>query len=479
MQPRTASPFDATQQFILTIDQAPAITSSDATTFTTASGGSFHVTVTGTPAPTLSETGALPSGVRFDPVTDLLAGTPAAGTGGVYAITFTAANGVAPDATQQFILTIDQAPAITSANATIFTIGAAGRLAVSTTGFPTPVLSETGALPSGIKFDSATGLLAGTPAAGSGGVYPIIFTAHNGVGANATQPFTLKVDQAPAITSANATSFTVGSSESFQVTTTGFPAVTLSESGTLPKGVTLDSASGVVRGTPVAGTAAVYHLVFTADNGVGSQATQPFTLTVSAAGTSPINPITGPPPGNPSPNDAWLKQVYMDLFHRVVDTSGLTTWTDYLNAGTSRTVVSALIMTSPPDYEYNHDLVESLFHQYLHRDADTGGLAWGVSMLNSGATGEQLALALATSTEYLAANNGTNNAALVTALFRDALGRAVDASALTAFDEYLALGISKAEVVSIVLNSQEYRTDVIEGYYEGFAASPGGPTGPG
>ena len=42
--------------------------------------------------------------------TATLAGTPAAGTGGTYALTITATNGVAPDATQSFTLTVDQAP---------------------------------------------------------------------------------------------------------------------------------------------------------------------------------------------------------------------------------------------------------------------------------------------------------------------------------------------------------------------------------
>ena len=46
--------------------------------------------------------------------TATLAGTPAAGTGGTYPLTITAANSVLPDATQSFTLTIAQAPAITS-----------------------------------------------------------------------------------------------------------------------------------------------------------------------------------------------------------------------------------------------------------------------------------------------------------------------------------------------------------------------------
>ena len=39
--------------------------------------------------------------------TATLAGTPAAGTGGTYPLTITAANGVAPNATQSFTLTVD------------------------------------------------------------------------------------------------------------------------------------------------------------------------------------------------------------------------------------------------------------------------------------------------------------------------------------------------------------------------------------
>ena len=48
--------------------------------------------------------------------TATLAGTPAAGTGGSYPVTITAANGVRPDATRSFTLTVDEAPRVTSAD---------------------------------------------------------------------------------------------------------------------------------------------------------------------------------------------------------------------------------------------------------------------------------------------------------------------------------------------------------------------------
>ncbi len=85
---------------------APAITSANNVTFTVNSAGTFTVTATGVPVPTLSVTGALPTGVTFTPATGVLAGTPASGTAGVYPLTFGAANGNLPDASQAFTLTV-------------------------------------------------------------------------------------------------------------------------------------------------------------------------------------------------------------------------------------------------------------------------------------------------------------------------------------------------------------------------------------
>jgi uncharacterized delta-60 repeat protein len=176
---------------------SPGITSASNTTFTVGSNGSFTVTATGSPTPTLSESGALPSGVTFTPATGVLGGTPAVGTAGTYPITFTASNGVGSDAMQSFSLTVNQAPAITSANNTAFAEGSNGSFTVTATGIPTPTLSESGALPSGVTFTLATGVLSGTPAAGTGGTYPITFTASNGVGSPAMQSFTLTVTYLP------------------------------------------------------------------------------------------------------------------------------------------------------------------------------------------------------------------------------------------------------------------------------------------
>jgi YVTN family beta-propeller protein len=272
-----------TANFTLTVNQGPMITSLASTTFTVGSAGTFAVTATGSPAPAITESGTLPSGVTFNTSTDTLSGTPAAGTGETYAITFTATSS-AGSTTQNFTLTVDQAPAITSGASTTFTIGTAGSFTVMATGFPVPTISESGTLPSGVTFSA--GVLSGIPAAGTGETYSISFTANNGVGSNTTQAFTLTVDQAPAITSATSATFTIGSSGTFNVTATGFPAPAISESGMLPSGVTFSA--GVLSGIPASGTSGTYPITFTANNGVGANAVQSFTLTVVAASQSPM-----------------------------------------------------------------------------------------------------------------------------------------------------------------------------------------------
>jgi hypothetical protein len=287
----------ATQGFTLDIDQPPAITSAVNTTFVGGSPGTFTVTASGNPTPSLSESGTLPGGITFDPSTGILSGTPATtDPGGVYTETLTASNGVGSDATQSFFLVVDQPPAITSADNTTFVAGVPATFTVTATGSPAPTLSESGTLPGGITFDPTTGLLSGTPATTDpGGVYTETLAASNGVGSDVTQSFFLVIEQPPAITSPDSVTFVEGVAGSFAVTATGSPVPTLAESGTLPGGLDFDAGSSVLSGTPAPDTSGTYDLTFTARNGAGSPATQAFVLNVVSSVTPTTTRLTSSP----------------------------------------------------------------------------------------------------------------------------------------------------------------------------------------
>jgi len=281
---------DDSQNFTLTVQEAPRFLSDAFTTFKVGQPGLFTISTAGyPPVYDITYTGSLPDGVTLTDNNDgtaTLSGTPASLQGGVYNISLTAINGVTPNSTQSFVLTVNEAPLITSANTTTFISGVLGDFTVTTTGYPTPSLSYTGTLPTGITFTDngdGTASIAGTTT--QEGIFAITITATNFVLPNAQQSFTLEVTpplSAPEITSPDTTTFTVGTPGSFTVIASGNPSPTFSYTGSLPDGVTLTSA-GLLSGTPTEGTGGVYVITITASNGVEPDDTQIFTLVVNEA----------------------------------------------------------------------------------------------------------------------------------------------------------------------------------------------------
>jgi hypothetical protein len=83
-------------------------------------------------------------------------------------------------------------PHITSISAVTFQVGKPSAFRITTTGDPTPGITETAFLPDGITFvdnGDGTATLSGTPSAlDATGHYHLIFTASNGVALDATHP---------------------------------------------------------------------------------------------------------------------------------------------------------------------------------------------------------------------------------------------------------------------------------------------------
>jgi hypothetical protein len=304
----TFNPTDATDYAMVTatvtlivnvpLNQPPVFTSPSAATFTVGMAGSFAVTATGVPEPTLSLSGTLPAGLNFNTATGILSGTPGAGTGGSYSsIQFVAQNGVAPIGFQNFALTVNEAPSITSSSTITFVAGIPGNFHVSATGFPAPTFAEAGLLPQGLIF--LNGILAGIPIPGSEGAYNLTITASNGIGSDSVQNATIQVDpqSLPAFTSASATVFAVASqgatggylalSNTFTVKATGAPVPAITHVNNLPSGVGLQdnhdgTATLFTQGGNSVAPPGIYQITLQA-TGVGGNAfaaTQVFTLVV-------------------------------------------------------------------------------------------------------------------------------------------------------------------------------------------------------
>ena len=152
---------DATEGFDIVVDQVPTVTSAASTTFTVGTAGTtFTITSTGFPTPSFTETLNLATeGLTFTDNgngTATLSGTPLANTGNTYALAVTASNGVGANFTQNFTLTIDQAPSLSAPSAATSpaTQGAAYSFQYQAPGFPTPTFSLDGTtLPSGLTLE--------------------------------------------------------------------------------------------------------------------------------------------------------------------------------------------------------------------------------------------------------------------------------------------------------------------------------------
>ena len=164
----------------------PVITS--AATASGAVGAPFTYTITTSPAATRYTALVLPDGLQFNEPTGIILGTPT--TAGTYQIPITATDATG---TYASILTLTVAPpvapSLVSPLTAIASPGYPFIFAIPTTG-AVALYNETGALPDGLTFNTATGVISGTTT--STGTFPLGLTATNTTGTG-TASLTLTV----------------------------------------------------------------------------------------------------------------------------------------------------------------------------------------------------------------------------------------------------------------------------------------------
>jgi hypothetical protein len=144
-------------------------------------------------------------------------------------------------------VTVGGAPTITSAKTAAFTVGTAGTFTVKTTGFPAPTMAVSTALPSGITFNTSTGVLSGSPNAGSGGTYHFTITASNGFGTQASQSFTLTVNQKPTVNAPATPSINENTAMVFSAANGNAFTVADANAGSTADRLTLTAAHGTIK----------------------------------------------------------------------------------------------------------------------------------------------------------------------------------------------------------------------------------------
>lgn len=236
----------------------------------------------GTPPYTFSITaGALPDGLTLDSATGEVSGTPTVAD--TFPFTIQVEDADLATATVDCSITIVPAITISCDDPPEGAKGVAYTHTFPVAGGTLPFVFSiiSGALPTGLVLDPATGVVSGIPIAG--GIFTFTIRVDDAVGGQSSVACSINILQANC---ANPPDGEVTRTYTHTFTETGGvgPYTFAITAGTLPPGLTLDPATGVLSGVPIAdGT-------FTFDLTVTDSASPPVSATVTCSITIGVNP---------------------------------------------------------------------------------------------------------------------------------------------------------------------------------------------
>ncbi len=234
--------------------------------------------------------GTLPTGMTFTTGSGLVSGTPST-TLATTTFTVTVTDAAAATSSKTFSLTVN--PALTTSQAVASVTGTRGALIPSFTPVtaaggtaPLAFALSGGTLPSGMAFNTSTGLVSGTPTT-TLGTTTFTVTVTDAAGATSSKTFTLRVNTA--LTTAQAVPSRTGDSGTavasfIPVTASGgtTPYAFALSGGALPAGMGFNTGTGQVSGTPTA-TLATTTFTVTVTDAAAATSSKTFSLTVNAA----------------------------------------------------------------------------------------------------------------------------------------------------------------------------------------------------
>lgn len=166
---------------------------------------------------------------------------------------------------------------------------------------------------------------------------------------------------------------------------------------------------------------------------------------------------------------------YQSVLGRSAGSGDISYWVGVHAAGVSNQQIAAQILNSP---EHLAQLVQGYYLTYLHRGVDPGGLNYWVGAIGRGLAPEQVMASIVGSDEYFQNNGGTADS-FVRAIYRDILHRTTSPSQ-PELDYWIAVlaastrGAAQArgEVVLGFAGSDEYRSSLINGWYQAYLGRP-------
>ncbi|RZJ67917.1 MAG: T9SS type A sorting domain-containing protein [Flavobacterium sp.] len=246
-------------------------------------------TVTGT-VDSYSVSATLPAGLSFDTTTGIISGTPTAVTATTtYTVTATNSGG---SVTFDVEITVNAAAptALSYSTPNTFTVGTAITALSPTITGTVDSYSVSSALPAGLSFDTTTGVISGTPTAVSATAIYTVTATNSGGSVTFDVEITVNAAAPTALSYSTPNTFTVGTAITALSPTITGTVDSYSVSATLPAGLSFDTTTGIISGTPTAVSATATYTV-TATNSGGST-TFDVEITVNAAAPTALSYTT-------------------------------------------------------------------------------------------------------------------------------------------------------------------------------------------
>ncbi len=264
---------------------APAITSNSFAKGTSGQALSFQLTASNSPVEFAAAN--LPSGLSIDASSGSITGTPE--SAGFYDILVSARNASGWGQPRLLILDVIpglQAPVLTSAPWAKGEVGKVFAYQITANNEPTGY-AISGDLPEGLTLDESTGSITGTPT--KAGFSEVILSASNASGNGNGMVFIFAIrpsQEMPVVTSSGTAFAKVGEPFVYQIKASANPTGYSAEN--LPDGISLNTTTGFISGTPTAPTREPIVVVITATNAAGQSLPRAVLLEILPAAQAPV-----------------------------------------------------------------------------------------------------------------------------------------------------------------------------------------------
>ncbi|HMG81657.1 MAG TPA: putative Ig domain-containing protein, partial [Ferruginibacter sp.] len=241
---------------VITVNPAKPVITSNTATGTV--GTAFSYTITATNSPASYTASPIPGGLSFNTTTGVLSGTPSTAATTTISISATNAGGTGNGTV---VITINPAVPVVTSNTATGTVGTAFSYTITATNNPTSYTASP--IPGGLLFNTTTGVLSGTPT--TVGTTTISISATN-AGGTGNGTVVVMINPAKPVITSNTATGTVGTAFSYTITATNNP--TSYTATPIPGGLSFNTTTGVLSGTPT--TVATTTVSISATNGGGT-----------------------------------------------------------------------------------------------------------------------------------------------------------------------------------------------------------------